>query len=234
MSGVANGTGQAPRRAKEIVGVMVTAMRNGRLVAAGAGVAALGFLGAALWWRRHPSACPYGLRFTTEIPHPFITRSRLRSILSPLPGERVLEVGPGAGYYSIDLARALAPNGTLELFDLQQEMLDHAMRKAQREGLSNLVSTQGDARALPYPDDTFDAACLNVTLGEVPDQDAALGELRRVLKPGGRLVVGEIIVDFHYVPFGALRERAAAHGLLLDRRLGGPLGYYALFRSDSR
>jgi hypothetical protein len=50
--------------------------------------------------RRDPSACPYGLRFSLALPRPFVTRSRLREILSPESGERVLEVGPGTGYYA--------------------------------------------------------------------------------------------------------------------------------------
>jgi hypothetical protein len=54
-------------------------------------------LGYALWWRKNPSACPYGLRFFIELPHPFITRERLRDVLAPRPGDRVLEVGPGTG-----------------------------------------------------------------------------------------------------------------------------------------
>jgi hypothetical protein len=63
--------------------------------------------GFALWWRRNPSARPYGLRFFVGLPHPLITRGRLREILAPRPGERVLEVGPGAGYYALPVARWL-------------------------------------------------------------------------------------------------------------------------------
>ena len=59
--------------------------------------AAAAGLGYAFWWRRNPSACPYGLRFLVELPHPFITRERLREVLAPKPGERVLEVGPVTG-----------------------------------------------------------------------------------------------------------------------------------------
>lgn len=88
------------------------------LLAAGA------LLAAALWWRKHPSACPYGQRFWIEPPHPLITRARLRAVLDPQPGERMLEVGPGTGYYSLTGAEWIAPDGQLEIFDLQQEMLD--------------------------------------------------------------------------------------------------------------
>src|SRR4249919_3734580 len=98
-------------------------------------VAAAGIAGSAVWWRRNPSACPYNQRFWVQAPHPFITRARMREALAPAPGETILEVGPGTGYYSLDVAGALerAPRrdgvvGTLHIFDLQQEMLDHTMR----------------------------------------------------------------------------------------------------------
>src|SRR5206468_5291483 len=87
-------------------------------------------VGAALWWRRHPSACPYNQRFWVQAPHPLITRSRLRRVLEPQPGERVLEVGPGTGYYSVPLVEWLGASGHLDVFDLQQEMLDHTVHRA--------------------------------------------------------------------------------------------------------
>ena len=184
---------------------------------------------AALWWRKHPSACPYGQRFWVEAPHPFITRDRLREVLTPQPGERVLEVGPGTGYYSLDMAGSLSPAGQLDIFDLQQEMLDHTVRRANERGLSNVVPARGDARQLPYPDGIFDAAYLTAVLGEIPDQGAALRELARVLKPGGRLVVGELFGDPHWVSPKRLCEGADAAGLTFTRRSGTPLGYFARF-----
>jgi ubiquinone/menaquinone biosynthesis C-methylase UbiE len=194
----------------------------------GGGAAALAY---AVWWRKNPSACPYKQHFFLEVPHPFLTRARLRRILAPKPGERVLEVGPGTGYYTLDIAQQIAPNGgVLDILDLQQEMLDHTMRKASERHITNIVPTQGDAQELPYPDDTFDAAYMTVTLGEVPEQDAALHELCRVLKPSGRLVVGEIFGDPHMVTFSSLRARAEAAGLRFEERLGGKLAYFACFR----
>jgi ubiquinone/menaquinone biosynthesis C-methylase UbiE len=183
---------------------------------------------AALWWRKHPSACPYGQRFWVEAPHPLITRERLRAALQPQPGDRVLEVGPGTGYYTLDVARCLSPAGRLDIFDLQQAMLDHTMRRAGERGLSNIVPTRGDARSLPYDDASFDAAYLVTVLGEIPDQGAALQELVRVLEPGGRLVVGELFGDPHWVSPARLRERTEAAGLTFVRRFGTPLGYFAL------
>src|SRR5919206_5179044 len=86
-------------------------------------------LGYAFWWRKNPSACPYEQHFFLEMPHPFLTRARLRRILAPRPGERVLEVGPGTGYYTLNVAQQIAPDGVLEILDLQQEMLGHTMCK---------------------------------------------------------------------------------------------------------
>jgi ubiquinone/menaquinone biosynthesis C-methylase UbiE len=181
--------------------------------------------------RKDPSACPYGLRFSLDLPHPFVTRPRLREMLSPEPGQRVLEVGPGTGYYALQAARWLEPGGTLDILDIQQEMLDHTMHRAGAMGVSNIVPRRGNAQALPYPDDHFDSAYLVATLGEVPDKGRALRELRRVLERGGRLVVGEVLLDPHKVTFDELRRLTDAGGLDQERTLKGALGYFAAFRA---
>src|SRR5215210_7154054 len=192
--------------------------------------AAAAVLAAAVWWRKNPSACPYGQRFWVEAPHPFITRERLREILEARTGERLLEVGPGTGYYTLDMAEWVGDGGSVEIFDIQQEMLDHTMRRASERGFANVTPRLGDAQALPYEDDSFDAAVLTTVLGEIPDQDAALRELARVLKPGGRLVVGELFGDPHMVTLGALKRRASAAGLGFERVVGpNPLGFFARF-----
>lgn len=188
-------------------------------------VAAL--VAAAWWWRKNPSACPYGQRFWVEAPHPFITRSRLREILEPEPGERVLEIGPGTGYYTLDLAEWVGSGGSVEIFDLQQEFLDHTMRRAAERGLSHVKPTRGDAQSLPYEDDSFDACLLVAVLGEIPDPDAAMREIARVLRPGGRLVVGELAGDPHFTSAAALERRANAVGLQLGRRNGPRFAYFA-------
>jgi ubiquinone/menaquinone biosynthesis C-methylase UbiE len=182
---------------------------------------------AAVWWRRNPSACPYSQRFWVEAPHPLITRDRLRQALVPEPGERLLEIGPGTGYYTLDLADWVGAEGEVEIFDLQQEMLDHTVRRARERGVWNVNSTRGDAQELPYDDGSFDAVILIATLGEIPDQDAALREAARVLRPEGRLIVGELFGDPHYVTPGSLERRANAAGLRLVDRIGPKVGYFA-------
>lgn len=199
-----------------------------------ASLALLGGLAAGYWARTHPSACPYSARFLLRFPRRALARERLLEILAPRPGERMLEIGPGMGYYTLEVAAALA-GGALDIFDLSQDFLDDVTRKSRDRGIENIAATQGDARQLPYCDDSFDAAFLVTVLGEIPDQAAALRELSRVLRPGGRLVVGESAAagDPHAVMLRALRRRANAAGFRLERHHGGPLAYFARFETHS-
>jgi ubiquinone/menaquinone biosynthesis C-methylase UbiE len=191
------------------------------------GAAGLLTFGAALWWRKNPSACPYGQRFWVEAPHPIITPDRLRSVLCPQPGERLLEIGPGTGYYTLDMAGWVGPEGRVEIFDLQQEFLDHTTGRAAEKGLDNVVPTRGDATALPYDDGSMDAVVLTAVLGEIPDTAKALAEIRRVLKPAGRLVVGELFGDPHFTTQASLRRQCEAAGLSLEEHSGNWFGYFA-------
>lgn len=189
-------------------------------------VLAAGFV----WARTHPSPLPYGQRFFVQGAHPGLSRERLREMLDPRPGERVLEIGPGTGHFSLPAASWIGPEGKLELVDVIQEWLDHTVREAKRHGLENIVPNRASATALPFEDGCLDAAFLTQVLGEVPDQDQALRELRRVLKPGGRLVVGECALDPHVVTLKSLRHRAEAAGLRFEGSKGNRFAYFARFR----
>jgi ubiquinone/menaquinone biosynthesis C-methylase UbiE len=189
-------------------------------------VALAALAGAAWWWRKNPSACPYSQRFWVDAPHPLITRERLRQVLAPRPGERVLEIGPGTGYYTLEMAGWVG-EGTVEIFDLQQEFLDHTMGQARERGIENVVATQGDATELPYDDRSMDAVVLTAVLGEIPDQEQAMKETTRVLRRDGRLVVGELIGDPHFTTVSALEKRGTEAGLRLTERSGPSFGYFA-------
>lgn len=201
--------------------------------AAKLGLGAGGAVGAiAAWARLNPAACPYSQRWLLLFPRPGLSRARLARTLEPRAGERLLEIGPGPGHFTFPMAEQVGDRGSVAAFDLQQEMLDALGGAAEKKGVENIELQQGDATALPYDDASFDGAYLVTVLGEIPDQDAALRELRRVLRPGGRVVFGETILDPHVVPLGALRRRAEAAGLRFERVLGiAPLGFYARFAS---
>jgi ubiquinone/menaquinone biosynthesis C-methylase UbiE len=165
-----------------------------------------------------------------SLPRPIITSARLQEILAPEPGERMLEVGPGSGHYTLDVARRLLPGGTLEILDVQERMLELTLRRSQQQGLTNVSPRLGDARQLPYDDDRFDGAFLVTVLGEIPDQYQALAELHRVVRHGGRVVIGELFGDPHMVGFTTLMDRAVRLDLQPEERVGGRLGYFARFR----
>jgi ubiquinone/menaquinone biosynthesis C-methylase UbiE len=176
-----------------------------------------------------PTAFPYFARSILDVPRPLISRGGLLEILEPRAGEHMLEVGAGTGYYTLPVAASLEPGGLLEILDVRQRFLDHTLRRARSRGLGNVVPTLGDGRSLPYPDGRFDAAYLITVLGEIPDPQAAMNELRRVLASDGRLVVGEIFIDPDFLRLAWLAEHAHAAGLRLERHSGSRLAYFARF-----
>jgi ubiquinone/menaquinone biosynthesis C-methylase UbiE len=197
-----------------------------RAVAIAGAVAAAGAVGvAATLGDRAPY--PYAQRHLLDIPLPLLTGRRLDDLLQPRPGQRVLEIGPGTGLQSLHVAPQLGAGGELAVVDVQQQMLDHVMARAARQSIGGISPHLASADALPFGDAQFDAAYLVTVLGEIPRPQAALAELGRVLKPGGRLIVGEF-ADRHHVTLTALIRMANEVGLVFRRRTGIPLAYYAL------
>jgi ubiquinone/menaquinone biosynthesis C-methylase UbiE len=143
--------------------------------------------------------------------------------------DRVLEIGPGSGYFSAALASRI-PQGRLELFDVQPEMLAKAQRRLQAQGLRNVGYTAGDAgEVLPFRDSDFDIAVLVSVLGEIPNQHRCLDSLFRVLRPSGTLAFHEAIPDPDRIPFEALRTLAEGHGFRFHQRWGRSWNYTATF-----
>ena len=100
---------------------------------------------------------------------------------------RVLDLGCGAGFDACVAAMVVGPTGRVAGVDLSPEMLAVAERGRAAAGLSTVEFRQADVEALPFPDASFDVALSNGVLNLIPDKPAALRELFRVLKPGGRL-----------------------------------------------
>jgi SAM-dependent methyltransferase len=181
------------------------------------------------WSRRSPVPMPYYMRWVLRAPRGPQSPAGLMRVLRPRNGERILEIGPGIGVHALPIASSLLPDGVLDALDVQQEMVEELKRRAAQRGIGNLTAIQGDARRLPYPDGTFDAAYLMSVLGEIPDAAAALSELRRVLKPDGRLVIGEVFIDPDFIALPALREQAKDAGFAFERASGPRFAYLAVF-----
>jgi ubiquinone/menaquinone biosynthesis C-methylase UbiE len=142
---------------------------------------------------------------------------------------RVLELGPGSGFFSAALARRL-PRGRLELVDVQPEMLEKAREKLDSQGFTNIGYTAADADTdLPFPDADFDLALLVAVLGEISDKVTCITSLRRVLRAAGVLAIHEHLPDPDFIPFERLRALVQPLGFVLRERLGPKWNYTATF-----
>jgi SAM-dependent methyltransferase len=122
-----------------------------------------------------------------------------------LPGERVVDVGCGAGIDSLIAAKKVGPDGRVIGVDMTPSMLQKARQAAKETGLANVEFREGYAEELPIADGWADAVISNGVLNLMPDKAAALEEMARVLKSGGRLQIGDILVQ-KAVPESAKRK----------------------------
>jgi SAM-dependent methyltransferase len=111
------------------------------------------------------------------------------------PGERVLDVGCGAGTDSLVAAQMVAPDGRVTGIDMTPQMLAKARRAAGEMGLDNVEFAEAEAEQLPFPDESFDVIVSNGVIDLIPDKDAVFSEFRRVLRPGGRIQLADVTIQ---------------------------------------
>lgn len=122
-------------------------------------------------------------------------RRALKEILSPGTEQRILDIACGTGDFSLEIARRMDAGGHVTGVDLSEGMLAVMREKVAEEGLSERISClQGDAEALPFPDGGFEVATIAFGIRNFEHREAALREILRVLRPGGRLVILELSV----------------------------------------
>jgi len=138
-----------------------------------------------------------------------VQRDAVRGALAAQPGEVILDLGSGPGILACELAVQVGPAGKITALDVSADMNAIASRRADEAGMRDRIDVViGDAAKLAFPDACFDAVVSTQVIEYVDDVDRVLGELRRVLRPGGRLVL--LDTDWDTLVWSARNEARAA------------------------
>lgn len=173
---------------------------------------------------------PHELAFLIDNPvrKLLLSPAQLAARLPLTNAARVLEVGAGSGFYSVEVVRQI-PHGHHVLLDLQPEMLVKAKRKLAAEGLNNVGNIVADAGAFPFKENTFDVIYLITVFGEIATQQLFLTEARCVLKPGGTLSISEHYPDPDFSSFKKVKLLVEKEGFEFSTRYGAAWNYTANF-----
>jgi ubiquinone/menaquinone biosynthesis C-methylase UbiE len=165
-----------------------------------------GLTESADWWSAGQVLRQQTLGAATEM---------MLEVASVQPGSRVLDVAAGTGEQTLMAARRVGPSGCVIAADVSASMLNVAAEVARKEGLTNVETRIADAENLAFDADSFDAVICRIALMLFPNPAKALTEMRRVVKPGGKVAV---------IVFSAL-EKNPYHGIVFGivQRLGSIL-----------
>ena len=149
------------------------------------------------------------------------------------PGMRVLDVGPGNGTYTLGAAERLGSEGQLIAIDIEPKIIERLQKRIDVEGVTNVDARVADAYGLPFEDSNFDLIYMITVINEIPDIPRALKELHRVLKPSGKLVFSELLLDPDYPLAGKLIQKVQSAKFRLVKKVGNFFYYTLIFEKKS-
>lgn len=169
--------------------------------------------------KRHGHVCPWWTIWTFDNPLRRLFHDPVEMLGAWVgPGQAAIDIGCGAGYFTLGLARLVGESGRVTAVDLQPQMLERVRRRVERAGLSGRVRLH---RCRPEALDIETAADFILAfwmVHEVGNPEGFFTEVRRLLKPGGRLLVAEPVFHVSASAFETTLQRAAAAGLRSSAR----------------
>lgn len=201
-------------------------------LALGAGVLVGTQVGMRAAWLRTPRPHPRVLAIILE--HPLRLKYRdPAQTLGPFglaEGMTVLDLGCGTGLFTAEMARQVGATGIVHALDIQSALVEKARQRIDEAGLSNRVRFhQSGAYRLPLADASVDIAILIATFSEIPNGLLLLEELRRVLKPGGRIGISEEMPHPGYLPAPVIRNQLREAGFRYGGQQGNAFCYSLLY-----
>lgn len=164
--------------------------------------------------------------FTLLIPlrNIFLSPKKLICRLDLKENFRVLEIGPGPGYFSLKIADVLK-KGKLVLTDIQQEMLDYTKKRADKRKIKNVEYKLGDGKTLDFEDESFDRVFMVTVIGEVDNKKEYLEEIYRILKKDGILSISELAGDPDKLSINELQTLVCNEGFKVKELFGTERNY---------
>ncbi|TFG20346.1 MAG: methyltransferase domain-containing protein [Promethearchaeota archaeon] len=141
------------------------------------------------------------------------------------PGDIVIELGPGKGFYSIGVAKRIEPDGKLYAIDIEQKILDRLQIRLNQKNITNIIPKKDNAHNLDFEDESVDLIFAVACLPEIPEPIEVLKEFKRILKPEGRISLCELFIDPDYPLRSTVRKWTVAAGLEVKEEFGSWFTY---------
>ena len=172
--------------------------------------------------------CPGWLSWMIERDNPFVKVHHASQIIEHLnlhPGMLVLDAGCGPGRVTIPLAKSMNKNIEVVAMDIQASMLGRVIKKSKKENLTNIQFLQVGLGKNTLEKNKFDRVILVTVIGEIPNQESAIKEIFKTLKPGGILSITETVFDPHYQSIKSILQMTEKIGFHERNRYGNFVAY---------